>query len=112
MVAQQILIIQQAKAAKIKEFHFEGKELIYCNVRTRIRILFSIHCHITVLVEKDSPTVYVIGLLMNVYNKRYNCEGLLKYKHASEVGLENWKKKKILLIFVVEFTPVLQNPKF
>ena len=26
VVAQQILIIQQAKAAKIKEFYFEGKE--------------------------------------------------------------------------------------
>ena len=27
VVAQQILIIQQAKASKVKEFHFEGTEV-------------------------------------------------------------------------------------
>ena len=98
MVAQQILIIQQAKAAKIKEFHFEGEELIYCNVRTRIRILFSIHCHITVLVQKDSPTVYVIGLLMNVYNKRYNCERLPKSISTPQWLDPRIKREKRILI--------------
>ena len=46
---------------------------------------------------------------MNLYNKRYNCEGLLRKKHISVVGLENWFKKKKKNLFNKE-GEFLQDP--